>query len=193
VSTIHQYYLSQLKYYYGSHIIVKPLWYWQTPIERLRRVIDRISKKKMLRISDLYKFRHKYHFSTWRAIENDMLGGVYINGRRRPIGWLSNSDGSIKIEVKEANPDEYCYWCNAPIHLKKEDKGKYYLFQNVCKDRLCREMYAVLHGKHTEIKVIRNVEHGETFKNSFMVEFFVRKVKILQKKLRKQTLNRGTK
>jgi hypothetical protein len=156
---------------------LRPKWYQQRPSDRIRRLIDRVSRGKVIRFPELEDLCRRYANKMLYGAVGSLPQSVYrgyvavVNGR-----WITSGNytrlGSHFIDIVREQPVSQCRWCGAPLFHPEHSARHYY-----CRSRLCRELSAVLHNRHGCIKIRMKHWGGEAGQIKFMAMFYIKKHK----------------
>lgn len=161
----------------SPYLVMRPKWYVQRPSDRIRRLVDRISRGRVIRVAELQELCDRYVRKIFGYNHGSVASSVYrgyvavINGK-----WVSFIRGYVVIgrhlfRMVEKHPVQTCLWCGNPMFEPEHKK-----WHDHCNSRLCRELSAVKNGTHERIRLRWKWQAGkEGARTKFLAMFYIRK------------------
>lgn len=157
---------------------LRPRWYWQRPSDRTRRILERLSRGRVLSgqpLLDLaYRIARKMTVSATNVVKAVCSWqDVVANGKWTRMSREHVRSGRRFIRLHIVKPTRLtCRWCGVPLYNENHSR---------CNARLCRELSAVAGRRHQTIR-IRLSHHAdpemrEMLKARFIATFYIRKLK----------------
>ena len=157
---------------------LRPRWYWQRPSDRTRRILERLSRGRVISGQPLLDLARRIARKTAPRAAASVVNAVcswstaVVNGK-----WAHTSReyvhlGRSLIRLHIVKPTGVCRWCEAPLFNADHSR---------CNSRLCRELSAVAGRYHKTIR-IRLSHHSDPdarylAKAKFISTFYLRKLK----------------
>lgn len=175
----------------------RPAWYIQRPTDRIERIIERLSKGRVIRRDEAEDIAYrlaKRMCGVTGSVPKAVIGRsiAFINGKRIDNGYLIwdsrvygtriNARGAAKysrsIKIVKDEPNGTCFWCGKGLYSHAGHPPDRY--HQHCNRRLCRELMAVWNKRHGSIRMNRKgrLELAEQ-KANFIARFFLLKQKQL--------------
>lgn len=176
-------------YYPPPEFYVRPKWYRQRPIDRVRRIIERLSVGTVIRRDDAENLAYrlaKRICGVTGCIPRNVVGiAIGVAGGQ----WLYSGEfiyGSgpyaykLRIPIKSEYTKRKCFWCGRHLYASLGHPAHHWH----CGSRTCREIDAVRKRRHGTIKIgWRTTLDIDEQKTRFLAKFFVIKQKQLMEKL----------
>lgn len=162
-----------------------PKWYTQRPSDRIRRLVSRLSIGRVIRDDELLsickRLSRRLSSPGRENVIRSVCGGwtAVANGK-----WISCRGfwvvGRHFFTLVVRRIVGACMWCGTPLFEPDHRKRDRH-----CKSRLCRELYAVLIGKHQKIRIRCKWTAGrELAKTKFVAMFYLRKYQLVKREAR---------
>jgi hypothetical protein len=158
---------------------LRPKWYWQRPSDRTRRIIERLSRGRVISGQPLLDLAQRIARKVTGRAATNVVNAVcswttaVANGK-----WVSMSReyiylGRSFIRLNIVKPTgRTCRWCGTSLFNINHYR---------CNSRLCRELSAVAARRHKTIRIRLSYrsdpEMRELEKAKFIATFYIRKLK----------------
>ena len=145
---------------------LRPRWYWQRPSDRTRRILERLSRGRVISGQPLLDLAWRIaHKTTGRGATNVVNAACSWSTAVANGKWVRTSReyvclGRSLIRLHIVEQTGLCRWCEAPLFNADHSR---------CNSRLCRELSAVAGRRHKTIRTLPPPLAGTARRIPFLV------------------------